>query len=65
MWIKIELSHGPLSVLSFSKDKRVYLEGKSQVYDIGLLLVWVLNQRHKCTIMAHLSMYFTNPKGST
>lgn len=29
------------------------LGGKSQVDDLGFLSVWILNQRQKCTIMAH------------
>lgn len=38
---------------------------KSQVDDLGFLSVWILNQRQKCTIMAHFSMYLTTPTGST
>lgn len=41
------------------------LGGKSQVDDLGFLSVWILNQRQKCTIMAHFSIYLTNPEGST
>lgn len=49
----------------FLRDQSVDLGGKSQVEDFGFLSVWILNQRQKCTIMAHFSMYLTNPKGST